>query len=80
MNVTGSQMQLWRLEKVNDRLESKKIDFQVQTKEELSNNLLYFRTCMKLELDRKINVCDSSYIASLLEKKVNLFNCINLVD
>lgn len=67
-------MQLWMLEKVNDHLESKKIDYQIQTKEELSNNLVYFRTCMKLELDRKVNACDSSYISSLIEKKVYLFN------
>lgn len=57
--------------KINhEEFEFEELEFQVQTKEELKNNLLYLRTCMKLELDRKINDFDSSYIASLVEKKV----------
>lgn len=57
--------------KINhEHFEFEELKFQVQTKEELKNNLLYLRTCMKLELDRKINDFDTSYIANLVEKKV----------
>lgn len=69
MNIVGSKINLWELKKIDDAIQSEKLEFLVQTKEELSNNLLYFRICMKLELDRKINDCDT---ASLLEKKVCL--------
>lgn len=48
--------------------------FEVLTKEEISERLLYLRTCMKLELDRKIKDCDSSYIENLLDKKVCLLD------
>lgn len=74
--MIGSQVQLWKLEKnVDDIIQSEELEFQVQAKEELNTNLIYFRTCMKFELDRKISDCDSSYITSLLEKKV-CFYCI----
>uniref|UniRef100_A0A2S2NF88 Ufm1-specific protease 2 n=1 Tax=Schizaphis graminum TaxID=13262 RepID=A0A2S2NF88_SCHGA len=72
LKIVGSQINLWELKKIDDAIQSEKLEFQVQTKEELSNNLLYFRTCMKLELDRKINDSDSLYTASLLEKKIGL--------
>lgn len=72
MNIVDSKINLWELKKIDDAIQSVQLEFQVQTKEELSNNLLYFRTCMKLELDRKINDCDPLYTASLLEKKVCL--------
>lgn len=71
--MIGSQVQLWELEKnVDDIIQSEKLEFQIQTKEELNTNLIYFRTCMKFELDRRISDCGSSYITSLLEKKVCL--------
>lgn len=73
LNMDSSQIKLWKLEKFENDIESEELEFQVQTKDELRNNLLYFRTCMKLELDRKVNDCDSSYITSLLEKKVPMF-------
>jgi len=72
LNIVGSQVKLWELKKVENDIQSEKLEFQVQIKEELSKNLLYFRTCMKLELDRKMNDCDSLYTAGLLEKKVCL--------
>jgi len=74
LNIIGSQIKLWGLEKIDDAIQSEKIEFQIQTKEELSKHLLYFRTCMKLELDRKINDCDLVNTASLLEKKVCLLD------
>lgn len=49
------------------------LKFEILTKEEISEHLLYLRTCMKLELNRKIKDCDSSYIENLLEKKVPMF-------
>lgn len=70
MNIVGSQVKLWELKKIDNAIQSEKLEFQVQTKEELSKNLIYFRTCMKLELDRKMNDCDLLNTASLLEKKV----------
>ncbi|CAH1716986.1 unnamed protein product [Aphis gossypii] len=72
LNIVGSKINLWEFKKIDDAIQSEKLEFQVQTKEELSNNLLYFRTCMKLELDRKINDCDPLNTASLLEKKIGL--------
>lgn len=66
-------MQVWKLEKIDDSFESEELEFQVQTKEDLNKHLLYFRTCMKLELDRKINDFNTSYIEALLEKKVCVF-------
>lgn len=57
----------------NDDYEFEELEFQVQTKDELKNNLLYLKTCMKLELNRKISDFDSSYIASLVEKKVGIY-------
>lgn len=74
--MDGSQIKIWKLEKLENDIESEELEFQVQTKDELRKHLLYFRTCMKLELDRKVNDCDSSYITSLLEKKV----CLLLLD
>lgn len=70
MNIVGSQVKLWELKKIDNAIQSEKLEFQVQTKEELRKNLIYFRTCMKLELDRKMNDCDLLNTASLLEKKV----------
>lgn len=70
MNKFGSKVQVWKLEKVDDAIEFEELKFIVETKEGLNNHLLYFRTCMKLELDRQINDCNSSYIEALLEKKV----------
>jgi len=70
LNIVGSQVKLWELKKIDNAIQSEKLEFQVQTKEELSKNLIYFRTCMKLELDRKMNDCDLLNTASLLEKKV----------
>jgi len=67
-------MRLWKLDKIDDNIGSEELEFQVQTKEELSKHLLYFRTCMKLELDRQINDCDTSYITSLVGKKVRLLD------
>jgi len=74
LNIVDSQVKLWELKKIDDSIQSKNLEFQVQIKEELSKNLLYFRTCMKLELDRKMNDCDSLYTTSLLEKKVCLLD------
>jgi len=70
LNLNGSQGKLWKVEQNGDDFESKELVFQVQTKEELRNNLLYLRTCMKLELDRKTSQCNLSDITCLLEKKV----------
>lgn len=67
-------MQLWKLDKIEGDIGSEELEFQVQTKEELSKHLLYFRTCMKLKLDRQINNCDTSYITSLVRKKVRLLD------
>lgn len=67
MDISGSQVKLWNVEQIGDDFESEELYFQVQTKEEIQNNLLYFRTCMKLELDKKISECD---ITCWLEKKV----------
>jgi len=74
LNIVGSQVKLWELKKIDNAIQSEKLEFQVQIKEELSKNLIYFRTCMKLELDRKMNDCDLLYAASLLEKKVCLLD------
>lgn len=72
--MDGSQIKIWKFEKLEHDIESEELQFQVLTKDELSKHLLYFRTCMKLELDRKVNDYDVSYITSLLEKKVYLLN------
>lgn len=74
MNIVGSQVKLWELKKIDNAIQSEKLEFQVQIKEELSKDLLYFRTCMKLEIDRKINDFDSLYSTSLIEKKVCLLD------
>lgn len=70
LNISDSQVQLWKIEKNGDDIESEELNFQIQTKEELSEHLLYFRTCMKLELNRVLSGSDSLNIASLVEKKV----------
>lgn len=70
MNLNESQGKLWKVEQNDDDFEFRELVFQVQTKEELRNNLLYLRTCMKLELDRKTSQCNFSDITCLLEKKV----------
>ncbi|KAL4149101.1 hypothetical protein QTP88_003117 [Uroleucon formosanum] len=72
LNMVGSEIKLWEVKKIDNAIQSEKLEFQVQIKEELNKNLLYFRTCMKLELDRKINDFDSLYATSLLEKKIGL--------
>lgn len=72
--MVGSEIKLWEVKKIDNAIQSEKLEFQVQIKEELNKNLLYFRTCMKLELDRKINDFDSLYATSLLEKKVCLLD------
>lgn len=72
LKTTDSKVLFWKLEKIGDGIESKVLVFQEKTKEELSEQLLYFKTSMKLELDRKINDCDLSYITSIIEKKVCL--------
>lgn len=73
LNVAGSTTQLWMLDRVDDDIGFEQLEFRVQTKEELKKHLLYFRTCMKLELDRRINDCCTSYVTSLVEKKVSLY-------
>jgi hypothetical protein len=70
LNIFDSKVQVWKLEKFDDAIEFENLELIVETKEGLNKHLLYFRTCMKLELDRQINDCDSSYIEALLEKKV----------
>jgi len=58
------------LEKNDNFIVSKKIDFEIKTKEELSDYLLYLRTRMKLELNKIIPEWDSLYSEQLLEKQV----------
>lgn len=78
LNMIDDQPKLWNLEKVDNVIKFEEFKFQIQTKDELSKHLLYFRTRMKLELDRKVNDFDQVYIANLLEKKVYLLHYIIL--
>lgn len=77
--MIGSQIQLWKLEKFDDDIESEELEFQTQTKEEISKHLLYFRTRMKLELDRKLSDSDPSYIINFLKKQVCLLDGFILI-
>ncbi|XP_050429656.1 ufm1-specific protease 2-like [Adelges cooleyi] len=65
------ELQLWRLVKNGDT-QPEKIKYEVQSKKELCKQLIYFRVCMKFEVDQNIENCDSSYILNLVDKKIGV--------